>query len=107
ELGLLPIELLNRAAEDLSVGEAQRMNLLRALALEPDILLLDEPTSALDPDSADSLLEQIMRVQRERQLSAIMVSHRPEEVRKVGGVILRLSNGRVENVESPNHGVGS
>jgi len=94
-LGLLPEELFKRDATDLSVGEAQRLNLLRALALKPEVLLLDEPTSALDPDAADGLLAQIVRVRREWNLTSIMVSHRPDEVARLDGTIMRLERGRV------------
>jgi putative ABC transport system ATP-binding protein len=94
-IGLLPAEIFGRDAVDLSVGEAQRLNLLRAIALKPDVLLLDEPTSALDSDSADALLGQIARIRRQRNLTAIMVSHRTEEVAGIEGTILRVENGRV------------
>lgn len=78
-LELLPSELFSRKADDLSIGEAQRMNLLRAIALKPDILLLDEPTSALDPKASDALLGHIKRIQAERDLTSIMVTHHPDE----------------------------
>jgi len=94
-LNLLREELFLRKADDLSVGEAQRLNLLRALALKPDVVLLDEPTSALDPDASEQLLAQIERVRSERSLTAILVSHRPNEVAKLGDVVLRLADGRV------------
>jgi ABC-type proline/glycine betaine transport system ATPase subunit len=95
ELDLLPPELFKREACNLSVGEAQRLNLLRALALKPEVLLLDEPTSALDPDAADSLLAQIARVREEWNLTSIMVSHRPDEVARVHGTIMRVEHGRL------------
>jgi len=104
-LGLLPEELYRRKADDLSVGEAQRLTLLRAVALRPEVLLLDEPTSALDPDASDKLLAQIERIRAERNLTAIMVSHRPEEVRRIGGLTLRIVDGRVVTSEiSPQGG---
>ena len=106
-LGLLPSTLFLRDAEDLSVGEAQRLNLLRALVLKPDILLLDEPTSALDSEGAEALLEQILRVRNERQLTAVMVSHRQDEVKKVDGVVLRIRDGKVGRVDSGYMGDGS
>lgn len=105
-LNLLPEALFKRKADDLSVGEAQRLNLLRALALKPDVLLLDEPTSALDPDSADHLLRQIGRIKEARNLTAIMVSHRPEEVRRVGQVVLRICDGQIK-VENPGQKEGT
>jgi ABC-type proline/glycine betaine transport system ATPase subunit len=99
-LELLPPELYRRDASDLSVGEAQRLNLLRALALRPEVLLLDEPTSALDPEMADALLGHILRIQREKNLTAIMVSHRPDEVRKLNGTVLSMRDGRVHVEEA-------
>jgi len=95
-MGILPEELFKRRAEDLSVGEAQRMNLLRALVLKPEVLLLDEPTSALDREAAEGLLEQILRIREEERITVIMVSHHPEEAKKVGSEILRIDHGRVE-----------
>jgi len=94
-LELLPGELYERNADDLSVGEAQRMNLLRAIALKPDVLLLDEPTSALDPEASDILLSQIELVRRSLNLTIIMVSHRPEEVRRTGELILLMKDRKV------------
>ncbi len=96
-LNLIPAEIFSREAVDLSVGEAQRLNLLRALALNPDVLLLDEPTSALDPDAASALLDQITRIQRDRNLTAIMVSHRPDEVGMISGKVLRIRDRVVES----------
>ncbi len=94
-LKLLNDELYTRKADDLSVGEAQRLNLLRSIALKPGILLLDEPTSALDPETSDVLLTQIDRIQKERELTTIMVSHRPDEVKRVGEQVIRIKNGIV------------
>ncbi len=98
-LGLLPGNLFERKAEDLSVGEAQRLNLLRALALEPDVMLLDEPTSALDPEAADRLLDHIREIKGTRNLTTVMVSHRPDEVRRMGELVLKVSNGKVRAVD--------
>lgn len=86
-------KIFSRDAADLSVGEAQRMNLLRALALDPDVILLDEPTSALDRDASDVLLAQIIKIQENRGLNAIMVSHRREEVEMAGKYIIDVKDG--------------
>jgi len=66
--------LADRLADRLSVGEAQRMCLARALAREPECLLLDEPTSALDPDSKSDI-ERLVRRLADEGLTVVMVTH--------------------------------
>jgi putative ABC transport system ATP-binding protein len=66
--------LRGRAADRLSVGEAQRMCLARALALEPQCLLLDEPTSALDQSSKGGI-EALVRSLADGGLTVVMVTH--------------------------------
>ena len=63
----------------LSVGQQQRVSLIRALLLEPPVLCLDEPTSALDPDSAGRVQALISRLAAERGLAALIVTHSPEQ----------------------------
>ena len=72
-VGLDPA-LAGRAADRLSVGEAQRMCLARALALEPECLLLDEPTSALDAGSKGGI-EALVRSLADDGLTVVMVTH--------------------------------
>ena len=95
-LGLLDDKLYSREADELSVGEAQRMSLLRALILKPDVLLMDEPTSALDRRNADGLIAQVEKVKAERNLTVVLVSHRPDEVCHEGNVVLKIADGIVE-----------
>lgn len=66
-------------AQTLSVGQQQRVSLIRALLLEPLVLCLDEPTSALDPDSAMCVQTLISRLAAERGLAALIVTHSPEQ----------------------------
>jgi putative ABC transport system ATP-binding protein len=70
--GLAP-ELAARPADELSVGEGQRLMLARALALDPEVLLLDEPTAALDPDTRDGV-ERTLRDLADR-VSMVVVTH--------------------------------
>jgi UDP-glucose/iron transport system ATP-binding protein len=70
----LPPSLATRQADRLSVGEAQRMCLGRALARRPEALLLDEPTSALDAESK-AVIERLVRSLADEGLTVVMISH--------------------------------
>ncbi|MDQ6726353.1 MAG: ATP-binding cassette domain-containing protein [Actinomycetota bacterium] len=74
----LPAGLATRAADRLSVGEAQRMCLARALARHPECLLLDEPTSALDTASKRGI-ELLIRSLADEGLTVVMVTHDPRQ----------------------------
>lgn len=66
---------LSNAPQDLSVGQQQRLALVRALILEPDVLLLDEPTSALDLDAAEAVRQVIRAEVSRRPAAALVVTH--------------------------------
>jgi putative ABC transport system ATP-binding protein len=74
----LPTALAERDADRLSVGEAQRMCLARALARHPECLLLDEPTSALDTASKAGI-EALIRSLADEGLTVVMVTHDPHQ----------------------------
>jgi ABC-type methionine transport system ATPase subunit len=88
-------ELLDRDETRLSVGQKQRVALARALIVEPELLLLDEPTASLDPRSAERLLDNISAIRDERTLSLVMVTHRLQEARRLGGSMAVLIDGRI------------
>lgn len=92
---------LTQPAENLSGGESQLVALLRALQMNPTILLLDEPTAALDSASV-AAVEQLMDIwwnaDRE-QRSLVWVSHDREQVRRMTNRVLAMNGGRLE--ESP------
>ncbi len=71
---LLPLKLSDTIAK-CSVGEKQRICLIRSLLLQPDILLLDEPTASLDALSAKALLATLFRINREEKRTILLVSH--------------------------------
>jgi putative ABC transport system ATP-binding protein len=79
----------------LSVGEQQRAMLARALAQRPSVLLLDEPTSALDHAARDTIEAALADLRRELDLSIVLVSHDPEQARRLGDWVLQLEEGRL------------
>jgi phosphate transport system ATP-binding protein len=80
---------LGLPGKSLSVGQQQRLCLARALACEPDVLLLDEPTSALDPRSSAAIEELILRL-KERQ-TIVLVTHNLGQARRVADAIVCLA----------------
>ncbi len=83
----LPASLAGREADRLSVGEAQRMCLARALALEPEVLLLDEPTSALDSASKEGVEALVVSLAADG-LTVVMVSHDPRQASHLADHVL-------------------
>lgn len=88
--------LLNADAEQLSVGEKQRVCIARALANQPEVLLLDEPTSSLDAKSAEKIEELLLNLRRERNMAMLWVTHEKEQAERIGGRRLILREGRLE-----------
>ncbi|CBZ40493.1 Phosphate import ATP-binding protein PstB [Mycoplasma suis KI3806] len=77
----------------LSVGQAQRLCIARALILEPELLLLDEPTSALDPASTAKIEQLILKLSR--RMTIIIVSHSLSQVKHVADYTIFLKNGKI------------
>ena len=92
---------VNRDARTLSGGEAQRVAITRALANDPEVLLLDEPTSALDEASRDSVQRLLESLIRERHLTCIWVTHSLEQARTMADRILVLEAGRIKTIGTP------
>ena len=84
-----------RVATDLSVGEQQRVMLARALALEPEVLLLDEPTSALDEVAREGVERTLRELARGAGRSMVVATHDSAQAERLGSRVLRVRDGRV------------
>ena len=91
----LGAEFAERDVGRLSVGEQQRAMLARALAQEPRVLLLDEPTSALDHAARDAIEAALVELRRELEISFVLVSHDPEQARRLAEWVVRIESGRI------------
>jgi len=93
-VGLSP-QLTRRRPDALSGGQRQRVAIARALVLEPDVIVLDEPTSALDVTVQAGVFDVLRRLQRERGLTYLFVSHDLALVRQIADTVSVLKDGRV------------
>jgi len=84
----------------LSVGEAQRVAVARALIVEPDVLLADEPTGNLDPDNARAMLE-LFKMAHAKGTTVILATHSPELVRAYPQRVVALKAGQVVRDRRP------
>ena len=109
-LGLDPEEVKRRAEEslrlvglhesyyekspfELSGGERRRVAIAGVLAMQPEVLILDEPTAGLDPKGRDDILDQVAYLQKERQITVVLVSHSMEDVAKYVDRIIVMNHG--------------
>src|SRR5215469_5162144 len=80
---------------ELSGGMQKRVGLARALALEPDILLFDEPTAGLDPITAAEIDDLILRLQKERHMTSVVVTHDIHSARAVSDRVALMRDGQI------------
>jgi osmoprotectant transport system ATP-binding protein len=98
---LEPAEFRRRRPDQLSGGQQQRVGLARALAAEPQLLLLDEPFGALDPLTRDHLQRSFQEIRRRLELTVMFVTHDMVEALLLGDRIAVLHEGRLVQVGSP------
>src|SRR5206468_6434129 len=96
-LELVQLEWLgNRYPAQLSGGQRQRMALARALAVEPEVLLLDEPFGALDARVRQELRDWLRRLHDDVHVTTVFVTHDQEEAMQIADNIVLVNHGRVE-----------
>lgn len=101
-------QLMQKYPHQLSGGQKQRVALVRALATEPDILLLDEPLSALDADTRRQCQDELLRLHQMWNIPFLLVTHDREEAEKLADVILMIENGALVSVkQQKSHSVTS
>ncbi|WP_107945172.1 methionine ABC transporter ATP-binding protein [Campylobacter concisus] len=80
---------------ELSGGQKQRVAIARALALNPKILLSDEATSALDPNTTNQILELLEKINKELEISVVIVTHEMEVVKSIAKRAILLEGGKI------------
>ena len=88
-------EKLSNRPRELSGGQKQRVAIARALALNPDMILCDEATSALDPITTQSILDLLKKINKELNITVVIVTHQMEVVKAVCDEIAILKNGKL------------
>lgn len=92
---------LERYPVELSGGQQQRVGVIRALAADPEIILMDEPFGALDPITRDSLQQLIKRLQKELGKTVVFVTHDMDEALALADRIVIMDKGRVVQFDAP------
>jgi osmoprotectant transport system ATP-binding protein len=91
-VGMDPAQYRRRYPKELSGGQRQRVGVARALAADPDVMLMDEPFGAIDPITRDRLQNEFLRIQSEIKKTIVFVTHDIEEAIKMGDRIAILRN---------------
>ncbi|ASK63428.1 choline ABC transporter ATP-binding protein [Virgibacillus phasianinus] len=100
-VGLDPSTYQKRMPRELSGGQQQRIGVIRALAADPDIILMDEPFSALDPISREQLQKDIRILQKEIKKTIVFVTHDMDEAMAIGDKVCLMKEGQVIQVDTP------
>jgi len=88
-------DFLSRLARELSVGERQRVCIARILMTSPRVMLLDEPTSALDGENRHILAQTIRRINRDRSMTFVVVTHSRNFAEELSGRIVQIRRGEI------------
>ncbi|HEV2187394.1 MAG TPA: ABC transporter ATP-binding protein [Stellaceae bacterium] len=100
-LHLDPVAYRDKFPHQLSGGEQQRVGVARALAADPELLLMDEPFAAVDPITRDALQGEIARIHRETGKTILFVTHDIEEALRLATLIAILDKGKLAQLGTP------
>jgi len=95
DLTRLPLDLLDRYPAQLSGGQRQRVGLMRALMLDPEVLLMDEPLGALDPIIRSQLQADLKQIFQQMKKTVLLVTHEMSEAAYLGDEIALVREGRI------------
>ena len=98
-VGLDPKTYTNRKPSELSGGQQQRVGVIRALAADPEILLMDEPFSALDPMSREKLQDDLLELKKNLKKTTVFVTDDMQEALKLADRICIMKDGRSSKLE--------
>lgn len=100
-VGLEPGIFSGRYPRELSGGQQQRVGVIRALAANPDVILMDEPFGALDPITREQLQDELLRIQAEMHKTIIFVTHDMDEALKLGDRLAIMKEGELLQLDTP------
>lgn len=100
-VGLDPEIYATRYPKELSGGQQQRVGIARALASNPDVILMDEPFSALDPITREQLQEELLSVHKKLKKTIVFVTHDMDEALKMGDRIAIMKDGHLLQLDTP------
>ena len=100
-VGLEPSKYAHRYPRELSGGQQQRVGIARALAADPEVLLMDEPFSAVDPLTREQLQAELLRIQSEVSKTIVFVTHDIHEAILLGDKVVLMRDGQIEQYDTP------
>jgi osmoprotectant transport system ATP-binding protein len=100
-MGLEPSTYSERYPKDLSGGQQQRVGIARALAANPEVMLMDEPFSALDPITREGLQDEFSRIRKTLNQTIVFVTHDIDEAIKLGDRVCILNHGKIQQYDAP------
>jgi len=95
------MHLLKERFRELSTGQKTRINFIKSLLNDPEIILMDEPTAGLDPDIADKTMSLIEDMKRKKQTTILYTSHDMREISRICDRVIFLNHGKIAAIDTP------